>query len=821
MNDSVLSLADGLDAKAAPPPWAQLCAAWLVRRAWLVVLLAVLVTGLAVNAARELSLATNLEALMPKGTPSVETLNRALEKTGSFASVDVVMRTSDPKAALRFAEDLRKQAEALDWVYSARYSEDISVFERHKLLYMETGALADLDQKVDGFIAQRMSAALEQALGQEVRIRLRRARPVDDAQAAKLKALLEPAIDSNGSADQNQRLFQSADGATTLLVVWPKDGRTGADVSKAMIVDMERLIARLVPQSYAPDMQVGVAGRIRNRVVQFDAVTADVTSSFIGSATLITLVLIVYFRSLSAIFYILPPLLLSVVWTMGVTAQVIGGLNLVTVFLGLILFGLGIDFGIHNLSRYMEARKDGLALEGAIAVVLGQTGIASLAAALTTAIGFLALMFTDFRAFAEFGFIAGVGVILAFVAMYTLFPALLVLCDSIPWLRPRLKQRPLRPRRWPLSPPPSIVFAVAGIVLAGAFYFALHIGFEKDFSNLEAEQPAQLRWATLEAERVFKGGHDRAVLVVDSLEEVAAIIAYFKDYVARDTASPTIAEVRSIYDFLPEAAAQQERLRLIKAIEQRLPKATPLVHKGWERYFDIGPLGVDDLPPAIQRLFLGVDGKPGYLIYIYNSVTMNDADLARAFYEDAARFTVNGKTYAPAAEAFVFVEMMALMEADAIKAILLVVLTTLPIVFAIFRSVRDSLIVFLPAAVGMLVTLGLMGALGIKLSIINMVILPSIIGIGVDNGIHIFHRFKEEGRGVSIAGVMATTGQAATLSTVTTLLGFAGMLTASMAGLRSLGLVASIGFSSCLLATWTLLPAVLRWQNERNAKLQS
>ena len=90
-----------------------------------------------------------------------------------------------------------------------------------------------------------------------------------------------------------------------------------------------------------------------------------------------------------------------------------------------------------------------------------------------------------------------------------------------------------------------------------------------------------------------------------------------------------------------------------------------------------------------------------------------------------------------------------------------------------------------------------------------MVILPSLVGISVDNGIHIVHRFLGHSPKPDLGYIMLTTGRASLLTTVTTLVGFGGMITASMGGLRSLAILAIIGFSLCLFMTWFLLPAIL------------
>ena len=117
-----------------------------------------------------------------------------------------------------------------------------------------------------------------------------------------------------------------------------------------------------------------------------------------------------------------------------------------------------------------------------------------------------------------------------------------------------------------------------------------------------------------------------------------------------------------------------------------------------------------------------------------------------------------------------------------------VVLASVFIVLLIaFRSLKHTVVVMVPVVVGMIWMIGLMVALDVRLNIFNMVVLPTVLGIGLDNGIHIFHRYREEGG--RVFHVVRTTGGAAFLTTLTTMLGFAGTMTASNQGLQSLGLV--------------------------------
>lgn len=790
---------------------------WSIRAAkaitsyrWLVLVVALGVSALAIFSTQSLKVSTKLEALMPEGAQSVITLNDTMEKVGSFASIQVIIEGDDPQrveAALFVLEAVTRR---LLWAESVQYFEDISVLERHKLLHLSVPELEKVEATLEREMVRSAARSLEKNTGIPIKITL-------VGQGMEVSSNGDHASDPAaelGEPVETVRRFRSDDGRSQALVIWPRPGYEGLADAKAMIADVAAIIQALEIDAPDSGLKAGIAGRIRNKVAQFDAVMRDVTVGLGSSVSLILLILLLHYRRLMALPLIVMPLVIGILWTIGLTAWVIGGLNLITIFLALILFGLGIDFGIHNFSRYGEARGRGEDHVTALAAVLGHTGKASLVAGVTTAAGFLSLMLTEFRAFREFGFIAGSGILLIYLTMYSVFPAFLSVVQArMAWRAPS-GRAPGVPRLAVFHHPRTVILgclvlgSLAGVIVPD-------LAFEKNFKNIQAARSEDHLWATTRSKNIFKGGHDRAVLVVDTLEEVEAIEAYFEERAKTDTETPTVAKITSIRNFVPDRAAQAARLTVINRMWERLADSGPLPDDLSEktRYLKIGMLEADDLPSGMRRVFLGNESKPGYLVYIYNSVTMDDADLARDFYDDAAAFTIGDKTYHPASEGFIFVEMLAMMKADAARAVAQVTLVTVLAVLIFCRSLGASLVILLPTLFGMMFTLAMMVLTDLKLSIINMVILPSLVGISVDNAIHIVERVRE--RGENIGSVMATTGRAAALTTLTTLVGFGGLVTASMGGLRSMGYLALIGFSLCLLVTWLLLPALVTFFNLR------
>ena len=125
-----------------------------------------------------------------------------------------------------------------------------------------------------------------------------------------------------------------------------------------------------------------------------------------------------------------------------------------------------------------------------------------------------------------------------------------------------------------------------------------------------------------------------------------------------------------------------------------------------------------------------------------------------------------------------------------------------------FGSIRTALVILLPVAVGSVWMVGIMDLLEISFNLANLVILPLIIGIGVVNGVHIVHRYREEAD-KSINILSRSTGQGVVLSSLTTMIGFGSLMVADHQGVYSLGLVLTLGVGCCLLASVTVLPSIL------------
>jgi len=153
--------------------------------------------------------------------------------------------------------------------------------------------------------------------------------------------------------------------------------------------------------------------------------------------------------------------------------------------------------------------------------------------------------------------------------------------------------------------------------------------------------------------------------------------------------------------------------------------------------------------------------------------------------------------------------MLRLMQKEAPFMVGMTILLIIIFKFLTLRSLKWSLIALAPLLVGFVGMFGVMQIFGVKLNFYNLVVLPAVLGIGDDAGIHITHRYLEEGRG-SILKVLRSTGEHITMSALTSMEGFGGLVLSFYPGMRSIGQLAVIGIGMTLLTALVFLPALLK-----------
>jgi predicted RND superfamily exporter protein len=528
-------------------------------------------------------------------------------------------------------------------------------------------------------------------------------------------------------------------------------------------------------------IRAGLTGLPQYAIDDRDAVRHDLTVLSPVSFVLVLLLFVGAFAALRRPLAVMVALLAGVAVTLGLAAVWPGHLTLLSAFFGSVLFGLGVDFGIHVVDRTEEilfegraesggadgeagGRSDQIATEEGTAVV---AAIASLAPALTTgaattASAFAVMAFSGFRGFAELGAIAGAGVPICLLAMVTVLPALLALwpaASATPRRRRPGRSPDRRLGRWLLRlQSPALAIALAAAALGGPLL--VRPGFDTDYLNLEPAGSEAVHW---EREMVHRSPYSPqfAAFVADSRQQADALA----ERLARD---PTVGEVHSVADL--------------------------------DRLAALGARADSPEMRSLGQRFVGSDGR--YAVYAYPKEDIWREPAGTRFLAHMQAIDP-GVTGLPVLGRFMIARSHRALAVTGVLAGLAILAWTLV-------DLRDPLLAVLavlPTLLGAGAMLALMGALGVDFNPLDVMALPLVLGIAVDDGVHLVHRFLAEGG--DLAATLRGTGRSVVLTSLTSLAAFGVLAFASHRGLASFGAAAGLGVAASLVLSVLVLPQAL------------
>jgi len=541
-------------------------------------------------ALQNLTFATSTRALLPPGQTYVE---RFTQYDHEFADIESIVIAVDapslPEAtiyATRLVRELRANNVPLKRI---SYRIDPKQFEGRALLYLSKEKLAairdtifdyqefmeafaarpTLDQLAEGiatqiataFVANFIDLGLAEGKGAadlrfvqdligQIAARLERPGPY--------RSPFGTLFTVEGADNPGAGYFLSEDHRLLFVLAEPETERGSFTGDQRAIEGIRAVIASL--KRDFPDVAVGVTGK---PALQNDEMVAAFRDS--GRATLIAFaltlgLLLVAFLRVGKPVLMLVVLTMSLCWSIGIATLVIGHLSLFSVMFISIVIGIGIDYGIYFLFRYEEELFLGRNLREAIEITAARSGPGMLLGAVTAAGTFYVLWLTDFRGLRELGFIAGTALLLAWLAMMTVFPAALVLVDRRHASRPAgtipraiALERIHVPLVERLVAYPKTV-AIMAIALTGISAWGLrYIQFDYNLLNLQAAGTESVAWEKRILATAGRSGF-AALASADSLDELRRKHAAFR-------ALPSVSEVDSVLLLIPED--QPAKLKII------------------------------------------------------------------------------------------------------------------------------------------------------------------------------------------------------------------------------------------------------------------
>lgn len=255
--------------------------------------------------------------------------------------------------------------------------------------------------------------------------------------------------------------------------------------------------------------------------------------------------------------------------------------------------------------------------------------------------------------------------------------------------------------------------------------------------------------------------------------------------------------------------SRSEALGRINALDDHFAPAMDTIVTRMARAYR--PMEISDLPKEIQNNYFTPDRSRNLVMIFPVQGIWDNIDNIRRFNAvmEEVSADITGNTQ-------IMTAWLDEATSSTLKAALYITLAVLAFLLISFRSIRYTLLAAAPLIVGMIWMLGIYPLLGFKMNILNIIVIPLVIGMGIDFGIHLAHRFQVE---QDVDAVYRYTGKAVFLSAITTMIGFGSLgLIGKFPSIASMGTVLFFGIASCLATSILILPALFSFGDNGNGK---
>jgi hopanoid biosynthesis associated RND transporter like protein HpnN len=626
------------------------------------------------------------------------------------------------------------------------------------------------------------------------------------------------------------------------------------------IAAIDKIVAEVLQGDLA-DVRVRKTGEVVLEHEEMQTVGTGVSIASVVSLILVSATLWVAYRSFKLMFATFVALTMGLIFSLGFATVAIGQLNLISIGFAVLFIGMGDAYSSHFCLRYRELILRGASQWEALRETLTSTGASLVLCAITAATGLYAFIPTNYSGVAELGIIAGTSMFIALATTFTILPALLKIMP----LKPRRSSKEKKSSsflvsNWPIhyARPIRVTTILLGLIAVG-----LLCDITVDFN------PINLRDPNTESVKTFKyllQFEDTSPMTLASLARSEAEVEAKK---AKFEALPTVDKAVSIFDFIPENQDEKlaiisdlslimgpqldsfpppsrERVDpgiieqfhqvlkeraaagengVIKALDEALTQLRtrlettdedtrqailtklqdsilgplPTTIANLRDSLQAHPISMETLPDDLKNRWVSADGL--YRLQIFPEKDLNDLENLREFILEAQKVDKN-VTDVPVA----YLESMneainAFQQAFGIAFVATTVLLLL-----ILRNLKDTLLVLLPLLLASLFTAASTVLLDIPFNFANIIALPLLFGLGVDNGIHMAHRlhyFHSSGENL----LSTSEAQGIFYGSLTTVFSFGSLSFTTHQGMASMGMILTIGLLFTLICAMVVLPA--------------
>jgi hopanoid biosynthesis associated RND transporter like protein HpnN len=643
-------------------------------------------------------------------------------------------------------------------------------------------------------------------------------------------------------------------------------------------IEAIRKAAADIQDAGLPPVKVWVTGEIGLEDDELAGISTGTFTASVFSVVLVLFILLIAYRSVLLTVATLLTLALAMVFCGAFAALAVKELNLISVAFAVSNIGLGVEYGIHFCLRYRDNLKENADKELALRDTLRTVAPSLLLAAGTTSIGLYAFIPTDYKGVSELGLLAGTSLFICLSITLISLPALLKIAPAPTTVRraenenvfsnlgKKLSVLPLRYAK-PITVA-TLFIALISIVLA----FNLKIDFNpinlrdpntesviafKKLTEDEETSPMTLNVLAKDENNTKilqqklsalpsvgktvslfdlqpSDQDEKLALIEDLVLILGPQLQHFPQLKTDANPVPGITHlIEAIDTLLPQQTKARDReslTRLRKELQHILreldtrpePDASIFVEKIQTALLGTLPplmrelsasleareTTLSDLPPDITEQWLSKDGL--YRIQIYPEKDLNDL-------ADLKEFITEVQEIIPLATGLPIIYWESMREVTAAfqQAIVIALVAIALVLLAIRRSIQDTALVMATLILAGLFTMASATITNTPINFANIIALPLLLGLGVDNGIHMLVKLRHsppEEQNI----YQSSTARGIFYGALTTSSSFGGLAFSPHAGISSMGLLITIGIFWIMVCTFIILPALSRLLFTRN-----
>ncbi len=613
-------------------------------------------------------------------------------------------------------------------------------------------------------------------------------RPAEDIDVLAVRALLDATW---------VHQIVSADGRSgaVLVTLESSDGRTSRRVFDAL--------SRALDEERVAGFEFALVGGPVEFVVAGDELQHHTARLIPLLLALVAAVLLLLFRTWLPAAISLAAVGLAVLWTFGLLGWLRWPLNSLTSALAPLILVIGVCDAIHVLARFAAEEVTGRVDERILAAC-SEVGPTCALTTLTTAAGFASFAGTGLESVARFGLSAAFGVLV------TLFPSFKLLPIVLRGLRGDASTQARTAARWERALTrlvawsgmrSRVVLGATGLICAVSLWGVAQLVVEASFEDLYGEDSTVVRWTrevalalrqpeTLEIElRPPAQTEPVSPLALTLLADVERGLQRI------DGLGPTLsvlAPLRALHRLIrgheldTETSEAQSLLRLLRAED---PGGVALL--------------VDSRTSAL-RVSAQAEKLPQERL---NASLREVHALLAAELPPGWSAVVTG----PLAVVQQLVDALSRAQLQSFAVAFTIVLA---LVAGYLRSLLGAALVLVPTLVPVVLTLGAMGALGIRLDVGTAMVAAVLLGLAVDDALHLVVPFHAQRKAASsaataIEAAVRSRGRALCTTSLALSVGFFALALSPWKSIASFGVVSGIGILGALLADLVVLPALL------------